>query len=148
MKRTTIVTDGACIGNPGFGGWAAILQYQGTERILRGYADKETTNNRMELTAAIEGLEALTRRCDVTLISDSQYVTNPFNKGWIHSWENNKWRKSDGGPVKNLDLFTRLYELNEKHSIEWKWVRGHSGHKDNERADAIAASEARKAKRA
>jgi len=131
-----IYADGACRGNPGPGGWGAILRSRGTERELFG-GERETTNNRMELTAVIRALEALKRRCVVAVYTDSQYVQKGISE-WIHSWKRRGWRTADKKPVKNEDLWRRLDELAREHSIEWHWVRGHSGHVENERADALA----------
>ena len=131
-----IHTDGACRGNPGPGGWGAILKFNDHEKVLSG-ADRNTTNNRMELLAAIEGLEALKRPCKVRLVTDSQYVRNGITQ-WIENWKRNNWRTSGRSPVKNSDLWKRLDKAASRHDIEWKWVRGHSGHPENERADALA----------
>ena len=131
-----IYTDGACKGNPGVGGWGALLQYDGKTRELYG-GDARTTNNRMELTAVIRALEALKRRCRVRLHTDSQYVQLGITK-WIHDWKRRGWRTSDKKPVKNADLWRELDELAGEHDIEWVWVRGHSGHDGNERADELA----------
>jgi ribonuclease HI len=131
-----IFTDGACRGNPGPGGWAAILRYRGTEKELSGFA-AVTTNNRMEMTAAIEGLEALKRPCRVRLYSDSQYLRDGITK-WIDVWKRRGWRTADRQPVKNIDLWQRLDAAAARHEVSWIWVRGHSGHPENERADALA----------
>ena len=131
-----IYADGACRGNPGPGGWGAILRSRGTERELFG-GERETTNNRMELTAVIRALEVLKRRCTVAVYTDSQYVQKGISE-WIHSWKRRGWRTADKKPVKNEDLWRRLDELAHEHSVEWHWVRGHSGHVENERADALA----------
>ena len=131
-----IYADGACRGNPGPGGWGVILRSRGTERELFG-GESATTNNRMELTAVIRALEALKRRCRVAVYTDSQYVQKGISE-WIHSWKRRGWRTADKKPVKNEDLWRRLDELAREHSIEWHWVRGHSGHAENERADALA----------
>ena len=131
-----IYADGACRGNPGPGGWGAILRSRGTERELFG-GERETTNNRMELTAVIRALEALKRRCSVAVYTDSQYVQKGISE-WIHSWKRRGWRTADKKPVKNEDLWRRLDELAREHSIEWHWVRGHAGHAENERADELA----------
>lgn len=131
-----IYTDGACRGNPGPGGWGVILRYGGHERELRG-GEAETTNNRMELTAAIMGLEGLTRPCAVRLHTDSTYVRNGITS-WISGWKRNGWRTAAKEPVKNADLWQRLDEARGRHEVEWLWVRGHSGHPENERADALA----------
>lgn len=131
-----IHTDGACRGNPGPGGWGAILKYDGRERILSG-AEAHTTNNRMELLAAIRGLEALKRGCKVRLVTDSQYVRNGITD-WMAKWKRNNWRTASRTPVKNADLWQRLDAAARRHDIDWVWVRGHSGHPENERADALA----------
>ncbi|ARO88265.1 ribonuclease HI [Nitrosospira lacus] len=131
-----IFTDGACKGNPGIGGWGALLQYNGHKRELYG-GEKLTTNNRMELLAVIRALEALTQPCEVRLHTDSQYVQKGISE-WIHSWKKRDWRTADKKPVKNDDLWKELDELTQRHRIEWLWVRGHSGHKGNEQADILA----------
>jgi ribonuclease HI len=131
-----IFTDGACSGNPGPGGWGAILRYRGVEKELSG-SQPATTNNRMELTAAIAGLEALKRSCHVRLHSDSQYLRDGITK-WIHAWKERGWRTADKKPVKNVDLWRRLDAAAARHQVAWEWVRGHAGHPDNERADALA----------
>ncbi len=133
-----IHTDGACRGNPGPGGWGAILKYDGHEKCLRG-AEPETTNNRMELMAAIHGLEALKRACRVRLVTDSQYVKNGITQ-WLANWKRNSWRTAGKTPVKNADLWKRLDAAASRHDIDWVWVKGHSGHPENERADALARS--------
>ena len=138
MKRVSIYTDGACSGNPGPGGWAAILVYNGTEKELSG-AESPTTNNRMELMGAIAGLEALKSPCKVALYTDSQYVKNGITQ-WIHNWKKKKWKTADNKPVKNIDLWKRLDEAAGRHDMEWHWVKGHSGHDYNERADRLAVS--------
>jgi ribonuclease HI len=135
-SEVEIFTDGACRGNPGPGGWAAILRYRGVERELSG-AEPLTTNNRMEMTAAIRGLEALRRCCRVRLYSDSQYLRDGITK-WIHGWKRRGWRTADNRPVKNIDLWQRLDRAAGLHEVSWIWVRGHAGHKENERADALA----------
>jgi ribonuclease HI len=131
-----IFTDGACRGNPGPGGWAAILRYRGTEKELVG-GETLTTNNRMEMMAAIAALEALTRPCQVRLYTDSQYVRDGITK-WLPGWKARDWRTADKKPVKNVDLWQRLDQAAAPHQIEWIWVRGHAGHPENERADALA----------
>lgn len=131
-----IYTDGACRGNPGPGGWGALLRAGSHERELSG-GEKLTTNNRMELTAVIKALEVLTRPCGVTLYTDSEYVRNGITT-WIHNWKRRGWRTADGKPVKNVDLWRRLDELAAGHQVQWRWVKGHSGDPDNERADALA----------
>ena len=138
MKTVNIYTDGACKGNPGAGGWAAILECDGYEKELCG-GEKSTTNNRMELTAAIEGLSALTKECKVVLYSDSQYLVNAINKGWLSSWKKNGWRKADKSQVLNDDLWKKLDALLQKYETEFIWVRGHDGHAYNERCDALAS---------
>lgn len=129
-------TDGACKGNPGVGGWGALLQYDGRKRELFG-GERQTTNNRMELLAVIRALEALTRPCQVRLHTDSQYVQKGISV-WIHAWKKRNWRTADKKPVKNDDLWKELDQLAQRHQIEWLWVRGHSGHDGNEAADALA----------
>ncbi len=131
-----IFTDGACRGNPGPGGWAAILRYKDTEKELYGRED-HTTNNRMELMAAISALEALNRPCQVRLLTDSQYVKRGVTE-WLSSWKARNWKTASKSPVKNSDLWMRLDAAAARHQIEWKWVRGHSGHDENERVDALA----------
>jgi ribonuclease HI len=131
-----IYADGACKGNPGPGGWGVLLRAGGAEKELFG-GERETTNNRMELTAVIRALEALKRRCKVRLYTDSQYVQKGISQ-WIHDWKRRGWRTADKKPVKNEDLWRRLDELAGGHDIEWHWVRGHAGHPENERADALA----------
>ena len=133
-----IFTDGACRGNPGPGGWGAVLRYGGHERLLCG-ASGDTTNNRMELTAAIEALEALRRPCRVRLATDSTYVKNGITR-WLPGWKRRGWRTADRRPVKNEDLWRRLERAASPHDVEWVWVRGHAGHEGNEKADALARS--------
>ncbi len=134
--RVAIWTDGACSGNPGPGGWGAILRTGGHEKELCG-GEAQTTNNRMELSAAIAALEALTRPCRVELHTDSQYLRGGVT-GWINNWKRNGWRTADKKPVKNDDLWRRLDEAAERHAIDWRWVKGHAGDALNERADALA----------
>ncbi len=136
MDKVTIYTDGACRGNPGPGGWGAILQYGDREKELYG-AEKDTTNNRMELMAAIRALEELKRPCDVTLTTDSQYVRKGITE-WLPNWKKRGWKTADKKPVKNQELWQRLEKAAEKHKIHWKWIKGHSGHPENERADSLA----------
>jgi ribonuclease HI len=131
-----VFTDGACRGNPGPGGWGVILRTKGKEKELWG-GEAATTNNRMELTAVIRALEALTRRSRVSVYTDSQYVQKGISE-WIHSWKRRGWKTADKNPVKNEDLWRRLDELAAGHEVEWHWVRGHSGHPENERADELA----------
>ena len=141
MKKVNIYTDGACKGNPGSGGWAAILEFEGREKELCG-GEKSTTNNRMELTAAIEGLKALKTECIVDLYSDSQYLVNAINKGWLENWKKKGWRKADKSVVLNDDLWKELDELLSKHEVTFIWVRGHDGHEYNERCDVLASTKA------
>ncbi|OQW42736.1 MAG: ribonuclease HI [Proteobacteria bacterium SG_bin4] len=136
QKVVEIFTDGACKGNPGLGGWGALLKYQGHEREIFG-GEEQTTNNRMELLAAIRALEALKRRCKVHLHTDSQYLQKGISE-WLEAWKARNWRTSNKKPVKNEDLWKLLDQLSQQHDIEWCWVRGHSGHVDNERADQLA----------
>lgn len=138
-KEVTIYTDGACSGNPGPGGWAAILIYQGIEKELSG-GSPSTTNNRMELTAVIEALSALKYPCSVMLYSDSQYVINGLEKGWAKKWKRNNWRKSDKTEALNPDLWDRLLTETDRHEMKYTWVRGHNGDGYNERADALAVA--------
>ena len=135
-KTVEIFTDGACRGNPGPGGWGVLLQYNGSEKELCG-AEPDTTNNRMELTAAIRALEALKQPCRVDLTTDSNYVRLGITQ-WLANWKRRSWRTADKKPVKNVDLWQRLDELARQHQVEWHWVKGHSGHDGNERADALA----------
>lgn len=135
-KHVEIFTDGACRGNPGPGGWGVLLRHpQGEKELYGGEAD--TTNNRMELLAAIKGLEALKERCSVRLTTDSVYVKNGITQ-WIHNWKRRDWKTASKKPVKNVDLWQVLDSLAEKHSVDWYWVKGHSGHVENERVDALA----------
>lgn len=135
-KSVEIFTDGACSGNPGPGGWGALLRYQQVEKELSGF-DPMTTNNRMEMAAVIEALRALKEPCDVVICTDSQYLRNGITS-WIHKWKRNGWRTSGKEPVKNKDLWEALDEAAQSHSVEWKWVKGHAGHPENERCDALA----------
>lgn len=135
-RRVTIWTDGACSGNPGPGGWGAILRFGEQERELRG-GEAHTTNNRMELMAAIMALEALTRPCAIDLYTDSQYLRSGVT-GWIHGWKARGWLTADRKPVKNVELWRRLDTAQARHDVSWHWVRGHAGHEMNERADALA----------
>ncbi len=135
-KRVVIHTDGACSGNPGPGGWGAILEFNGRTKEISG-GEPETTNNRMELTAAIEALGALKGRCAVELHTDSEYLRNGITS-WIHNWKRNGWRNAAKKPVKNVELWQALDTLADMHDVEWHWVRGHAGHELNERADELA----------
>ena len=135
-RRVAIWTDGACSGNPGPGGWGAILVFNGVEKELSG-GEQLTTNNRMELMAAISALEALTRACAIDLHTDSKYVMDGVT-GWIHNWKKRGWKTADKKPVKNVELWQRLDAARERHEIEWKWVKGHAGDEMNERADELA----------
>ncbi|GJM10377.1 MAG: ribonuclease HI [Lysobacteraceae bacterium] len=135
-QRVEIFTDGACSGNPGPGGWGALLRFKGTERELFG-GEHDTTNNRMELMAAIEALRALKRSCVVELSTDSTYVRNGITQ-WMPNWIRKNWRTASGSAVKNKDLWQQLSEQAARHEIEWKWVKGHSGHPENDRADELA----------
>lgn len=145
MKKVNLYTDGACRGNPGPGGWGAILEYKGIERELSG-GENPTTNNRMELTAAIMGLKALNEPCEVVLTSDSKYLVDGIEKGWAKSWKNKGWKKSDGKPALNPDLWDELLKLFDVHKVSLVWVKGHAGHPKNERCDALATAEADKLK--
>ena len=140
LTLVEIATDGACKGNPGPGGWGAIIRSGGHEKEISG-GENPTTNNRMELTAAIRALEALKRPCRVKLATDSRYVMDGLTK-WIHGWKRKGWRTADGKPVKNADLWQELVAASTPHRIEWEWVRGHAGHPDNERADRLASEAA------
>ncbi len=136
MKKVVIYTDGACRGNPGPGGWGALLRYGDTERELFG-GELETTNNRMELLAAIEALKALNKPCSVDLTTDSVYVKNGITT-WLDGWKQKGWKTAARQPVKNVDLWQALDEQNQRHHVRWHWVKGHSGHAGNERADQLA----------
>ena len=137
MKHVDIYTDGACRGNPGKGGWGAVLVYGTVEKELSG-GEAETTNNRMELTAAIEALSALREPCEVTLTSDSKYLTDAITQGWAVSWRAHGWKKADRSPALNPDLWERLLKLLEIHRVTFVWVKGHAGHPYNERCDRLA----------
>lgn len=139
MKEVTIFTDGACSGNPGPGGWGAILRYGGKEKELSG-GETETTNNRMELTAAIMALRALKEPCKVILTTDSKYLSDGIGLGWAESWKKNGWRKADKKPALNVDLWEEILELFKKHDVTINWVKGHNGHSENERCDALAVA--------
>ncbi len=142
-KRVEIFTDGACSGNPGPGGWGAILRYGTHEKELSG-GENPTTNNRMELTACIAALELLTEPCDVVLTTDSQYVANGITKGWAESWKRRGWKKADKTPALNPDLWEKLLIQIHRHQVEIVWVKGHAGHPENERCDRLAVAETQK----
>ena len=140
MKRVELYCDGACSNNPGPGGWGAILIYKGHEKVISGFSE-ETTNNQMELTAAIMGLKKLKEPCEVDLYTDSAYVYNAFSQGWIYSWIKNGWRTSKKEPVKNIELLKELLELSKYHSITWHKVKGHADNEYNNRCDKLATSQ-------
>ncbi len=139
MKHVDIYTDGACKGNPGPGGYGTVLVFNGREKELSG-GEKATTNNRMELTAAIVGLKMLKERCEVTLYSDSKYLIDSITKKWVYSWKDKGWKKSDGSPALNVDLWLELLALLDMHEVELVWVKGHNGHDYNERCDRLAVA--------
>lgn len=145
MKQVEIFTDGACQGNPGPGGWGAIMRYNGTEKEISG-GSPDTTNNRMELSGVIEALRLLKEPCDVILYSDSKYVCDAIAKGWAKGWKRNGWRKADKKPALNTDLWDDLLSLLEQHKITVSWVKGHAGHPENERCDRLAVAAAEKYK--
>lgn len=145
MKKVFIYTDGACSGNPGAGGWGAVLRFGPHEKELSGYAP-ETTNNKMELTAVIEALKALKEPCEVILTTDSKYVCDGITKGWAKAWRDKGWRKSDGKPAMNPELWGELLELLDIHQVSFVWVKGHAGHPENERCDRLAVEEYSKRK--
>ena len=139
QRYVEVFTDGACSGNPGPGGWGVVLRYGEHEKELSG-GEVNTTNNRMELTAAIEGLAALKESCRVLLVTDSKYVADGIEKGWAESWRKNGWRKADKKPALNVDLWEQLLDLLDKHTVNIKWVKGHAGHPENERCDKLAVA--------
>ncbi len=143
MKKVEIYTDGSCKQNPGPGGWGAVLVYQGKELELSG-GQADTTNNRMELTAVIEALQKLREPCQVTLTTDSKYVSDGISKGWAASWKARGWKKADKSPALNPDLWGTLLDLCETHTVEFVWVKGHAGHPYNERCDTVAQGEAQR----
>lgn len=143
MKQIEIFTDGACSGNPGPGGWGAVLRYKQHEKELSG-GEAETTNNRMELTALIAALEQLKEPCKITLCSDSKYVIDGLEKGWAKGWRARGWKKADKSPALNPDLWEKLLNLTEGHVIHYKWIKGHAGHPENERCDRLAVAESKK----
>ncbi len=145
MKQVEIFTDGACSGNPGPGGWGAVLRYGSAEKELSGGA-ADTTNNRMELSAVIAALSALKEPCKVTLTSDSKYVIDAVTKGWAKKWQANGWVKSDKKPALNADLWEKLLALLKKHDVRFVWVKGHAGHPENERCDRLAVEQSMKYK--
>lgn len=138
-------TDGACSGNPGPGGWGTILRYNGIEKELSG-GEADTTNNRMELTAVIEGLKALKEPCEVTVCTDSKYVSDAVTLGWAKNWKKNGWRKADKKPALNAEMWDELLMLLDKHKVSFNWIKGHAGHPENERCDALAVAESQKFK--
>ncbi len=139
MKCIEAFTDGACSGNPGPGGWGVVLHYKGNRKELSG-GEPATTNNRMELTAAVKALEALKEPCKVTLISDSKYLVDAINLGWVKRWKQNGWMRGKGQPALNSDLWQQLLKQLEKHEVTFVWVKGHAGHPENERCDALAVA--------
>lgn len=145
MKSVYLYTDGACSGNPGPGGWCAVLRYGIRDRIISG-GEKSTTNNRMELTAVIEGLRALKEQCKVICITDSKYVCDAVNKHWLDSWQKKSWKKSNGKPVLNPDLWIEFVKLTSLHDVSFQWIKGHDGHPENELCDRTAVTEAQKYK--
>lgn len=145
MKEVTVFTDGACSGNPGPGGWGAVLRFGAYEKELSG-GEESTTNNRMELSAVIAGLSALKEPCRVTVVTDSKYVYDGMTKGWAEGWRRRGWRRADGSPALNSDLWERLLDLAAKHDVSFCWVKGHSGHPENERCDRLAVAQYEKYK--
>ena len=143
MKHIQIFTDGACSGNPGPGGWGAILRYKAHEKELSG-GEAETTNNRMELMALIAALEQLKEPWEIDLCSDSQYVINGLQKGWAKGWRARGWKKADKSPALNSDLWARLLDLSEAHTIHYNWIKGHAGHPENERCDRLAVEQSKR----
>ena len=142
MKQVSVYTDGACSGNPGPGGWGAILRYGSHEKELSG-GQAATTNNRMELTAAIEGLAALKEPCRVTITTDSRYVADAVEKGWLYGWKKKGWKNSRSEPTPNVDLWEKLLPLLSTHTVSVHWIRGHAGHPENERCDKLAVEQSR-----
>lgn len=140
MKKVFMFTDGACSGNPGPGGWGTILRYGNAEKELSG-GEAQTTNNRMELLAVINGLAALKEPCEVTIQSDSRYVVDGIEKGWARSWKRNGWRKADKKPALNADLWEKLLTLLDIHTVNFIWIKGHAGHPENERCDQLAVAQ-------
>ncbi len=146
MKKVYIYTDGACSGNPGPGGWGAVLKYGENEKRLSG-GEADTTNNRMELTACIEALAALKEPCEVELTTDSKYVCDSVNKGWVYGWKRNGWKKSDKKPALNTDLWEKLLSQLAVHKVNFNWIKGHAGHRENEICDSLAVAEWQKIKK-
>jgi ribonuclease HI len=142
MKKVELITDGACLGNPGPGGWGYVLRFGEHTREASG-AERDTTNNRMELTAAVRGLEALNERCEVEITTDSSYMKNGITS-WIHKWKRNGWKTASKKPVLNKDLWIALDEQVQRHQTEWKWTKGHASHADNNRCDELATTAARR----
>lgn len=140
MKQITLYSDGACSGNPGPGGWGTILKYKDHEKELSG-GEPQTTNNRMELTAVIEGLKAMKEPCQVCVVSDSKYVVDAVEKKWAEGWRRNGWKKADKKPALNIDLWEELLDLLQIHQVQFQWIKGHAGHPENERCDQLAVSE-------
>ncbi len=136
----SIFTDGACSGNPGPGGWAAVLKYKGHRKEISG-GERRTTNNRMELLAIIEGLESLKRPCTVVVYTDSRYISDAINKGWLTGWKRRGWKRAGNKPLKNMELWKRLASLIRRHKVKFVWIKGHSGHEENERCDTLAKQE-------
>lgn len=145
MKKVTLYTDGACSGNPGPGGWGAILRYGDREKELSG-GERETTNNRMELTAVISGLEALREPCEVEIVTDSKYVSDAVTKGWAAKWRENGWMRTKKDRALNPELWEKLLDLISRHKVTFTWVKGHAGHPENERCDSMAVAESMKFK--
>ncbi|MBC7533645.1 MAG: ribonuclease HI [Oligoflexus sp.] len=145
MKQVTIISDGACLSNPGPGGWAGLLRYGTNEKMHSGF-ELDSTNNRMELQAVIGGLKLLREPCSVHIIVDSRYVMDAFEKGWIANWQANGWKTANKKPVKNQDLWEDLYSATLPHKIRWEWVKGHNGHPDNEQVDKEAQAQAQRAR--
>ncbi len=143
MKKITIYTDGACSGNPGPGGWGAILEWRGIEKELSG-GERDTTNNRMELTGVICALSALKEPCTVDLYTDSKYVCDAVTKGWVYGWKQNGWRKADKKPALNVDLWEKLLPLLSYHEVTWHWIKGHAENEKNNRCDKLAVAESKK----
>ena len=143
MKKVKIYSDGACSGNPGPGGFGTIIVYNGVEKCISG-GFEETTNNRMELLGAISGLEALREPCEVEIVSDSKYLCDAINLGWLKSWKARGWKKADKSPALNSDLWARLLDLSEAHTIHYNWIKGHAGHPENERCDRLAVEQSKR----